>query len=70
MKEQQLPNLKYDFSSLSRGRLRTYNLLVEELERMEEQDQAHELEDDMLEMLSAARGNQDYSDARRKHTIK
>ena len=71
MKAQQLPNLKCDFSSLSRGRLRTYNMLAEELERMEEEaNGVFELEDDMIEMLAAAGVNKDdreYARSRRKH---
>ena len=69
MKAQQLPNLKHDFSSLSRGRLRTYNMLAEELERMDEEASGVvALEDDMIEMLAAA-GNTDdrqYAKTRRK----
>ena len=72
MKAQQLPNLKYDFSTLSRGRLRTYNMLAEELERMDEEASQGivALEDDMIEMLAAAGTDErKYKNSRRKHKI-
>lgn len=47
--------LRHDFSHLSKNRLRTYNLMVEEWERQQEQqNEARELDDDALEMLAAA----------------
>ena len=45
------PNMRYDFSYLSKGRLRAYNRAVEELENL---DRCKALSDDELEMLSAA----------------
>lgn len=44
-------DLRYDFSSLSKSRLRVYNMLVEEIEHAEG---VHELSDDDLGMLAAA----------------
>jgi hypothetical protein len=44
-------DLRYDFSSLSKKRLRVYNMLVEELEHAHD---VNELADDDLDMLSAA----------------
>lgn len=44
-------DLRYDFSSLSKSRLRVYNMLVEELEHAES---AHELSDEDLDVLAAA----------------
>jgi hypothetical protein len=68
MKKQELPNLKFDFSVLSRGRLRTYNMLVDELERMEEEDDFQmELSDEDIEMLAAAGGQ--YAEGCRKKKL-
>ncbi|MBO7674968.1 MAG: hypothetical protein J6S63_08160 [Atopobiaceae bacterium] len=44
-------DLRYDFSSLSKNRLRVYNMLAEELDKA---DEGHELSDDDLFMLAAA----------------
>lgn len=46
-----LPDLRYDFSSLSKGRLRAYNQMMDEFDRLHE---VRELSDDDLELLSAA----------------
>lgn len=67
MATNELPNMKYDFSGLSRGRLRTYNMLVEELEA--QQAGAVDLGDDVLELLSAAGVPEDFQPKRRKHKI-
>jgi hypothetical protein len=46
---------RYDFSFLSKGRLRAYNRMVEEFERLQDaQDDGIELSDDTLDMLAAA----------------
>lgn len=47
----QMASMKYDFSRLSKGRLRTYNRALQELENMQE---ARALDDDEIEMLAAA----------------
>ena len=47
-------NLKFDFSGLSKGRLKTFNKLVEEIDRMDAQRQTRELSEDELSFLSAA----------------
>jgi hypothetical protein len=47
-------NLKFDFSGLSKGRLKTFNMLAEEIDRMEERHQTRELSEDELSFLSAA----------------
>lgn len=51
-------DMRYDFSVLSKDRLRTYNQLADEIERMEHaatwQDGVRELSDAEIEMLSAA----------------
>ena len=54
MKDTTMPNMRYDFSTLSKKRLRTYNMLAEELERMDQQNVGVELDDSELDMLSAA----------------
>ena len=57
MKTSDLPNLKYDFSQQSKGRLRTYHLLMEELERQEleeREDDVIALDDDILSYVAAA----------------
>lgn len=54
MKDTTMPNMRYDFSVLSKNRLRTYNMLAEELDRQSLQDSGVELDDSQLEMLSAA----------------
>ena len=53
----QASQVKCDFSGLSKGRLRAYNRAVQELERLQSQQEdltAHELDDNMLDMLAAA----------------
>ena len=63
-----LPNMKYDFSVLSRGRLRAYNKMVEEFERLE--SEGIDLSDEALGMLSAAgTPEQDYDDRMGKHKV-
>ena len=47
-------NLKFDFSGLSKGRLKTFNKLAEEIDRAEAQRQTRELSEDELSFLSAA----------------
>ena len=50
-------DVKYDFSGLSRGRLRAYHRAMEELERQQRSQQdlaVRELDDNMLDMLAAA----------------
>lgn len=54
MKDSTMPNLRYDFSTLSKNRLRTYNILAEELESQDRQNFGADLDDSALEMLSAA----------------
>lgn len=51
MSNDTFPQMKYDFSGLSKGRLRAYNRALQELERMQD---VQELEDDALDMLAAA----------------
>lgn len=46
--------LRYDFSHLSKKRLQTFNMLAEELERMEQSTEYRELNTDELDMLAAA----------------
>ena len=46
--------LRYDFSHLSKKRLQTFNMLAEELERMEQDNEYRELEVEELDMLAAA----------------
>lgn len=45
------PQMKYDFSGLSKGRLRAFHRAMQELEGMQG---VRELEDDALDMLAAA----------------
>lgn len=49
-------NAKYDFSRLSRGRLRAFDRMVREFERQQANDanEWREVSDEDLEMLSAA----------------
>lgn len=48
-------NLKFDFSGMSKGRLKAFNLLLDEFDRIEaEQSGPRLLEEDELEMLNAA----------------
>ena len=47
-------NLRFDFSGLSKGRLKTFNMLAEEIDRVEEQHQTRGLSEDELSFLSAA----------------
>ena len=47
-------NLKFDFSGLSKGRLKTFNMLAEEIDRMDAQRQTRELSEDALSLLNAA----------------
>ena len=54
MKDTTIPSMRYDFSVLSKNRLRTYNMLAEELERQDQRNAGIELDDSELEMLSAA----------------
>ena len=49
-------NLKFDFSGLSKGRLKTFNMLAEEIDRMDEQHKTRELSEDELSLLNAAMG--------------
>lgn len=51
MNTETFPQFKYDFSGLSKGRLRAYNRAVQELESMQD---VRELDDDALDMLAAA----------------
>ena len=60
-------NLKFDFSGLSKGRLKTFNKLVEEIDRMDAQRQTRELSEDELSFLSAA-GN-GYADNGEKRPV-
>ncbi|MBR3226473.1 MAG: hypothetical protein IKF78_14260 [Atopobiaceae bacterium] len=46
--------LRYDFSHLSKRRLQTFNMLAEELERMEQPTEYRELNTDELDILAAA----------------
>lgn len=45
---------RYDFSCLSRGRLRAYHRMVEEFERLHSDEEARELSDEELELMAAA----------------
>ena len=47
-------NLKFDFSGLSKGRLKTFNMLAEEIDRAGAQHQTRELSEDELFFLNAA----------------
>ncbi len=47
-----LPDMRYDFSFLSKGRLRAYNRMLEELNK--ESNDARELNEDELDLLAAA----------------
>ena len=49
-------DMRYDFSGLSKSRLRTYNMLAEELERQEaaRSDDGTRLSDDDLDLIAAA----------------
>jgi hypothetical protein len=49
-------NMRYDFSSLSKNRLRTFNMMMDEFDRINAQEDMHDgmLSDDALDMLAAA----------------
>ena len=49
-------NMRYDFSSLSKNRLRTFNMMMDEFDRMNSQENIVDgmISDDALEMLAAA----------------
>lgn len=46
------PDMRYDFSFLSKGRLRAYNRMLAELDK--EQKDVRELNEDEIELLAAA----------------
>ncbi|MEE1158482.1 MAG: hypothetical protein UHS51_03585 [Atopobiaceae bacterium] len=49
-------NMRYDFSSLSKNRLRTFNMMMDEFDRINAQEDMQDgmLSDDALDMLAAA----------------
>lgn len=49
-------NMRYDFSTLSKNRLRTFNMMMDEFDRINAQEDMQDgmLSDDALDMLAAA----------------
>lgn len=50
MAQTDLPDMRYDFSFLSKGRLALYNKLLDEIETQD----CSELDDEMLDFVAAA----------------